>query len=148
MVEITAFRLERILQLMTALEFITGHVVYLTDIRDFSCSENKVKKFLKRHKILKQFPNSFDFSYALSSYRLQNVLCQSISFCVEPKIYLHFASHKHFVPDKKMICIQYNWFLCRHKSFWRGTKRNQIFGLTQKIWIGTKHFPTCKRARH
>ena len=29
-------------------------------------------------------------------------------FCVGPKIYLgtYCVSHKHFVPDKKMICIQ------------------------------------------
>ena len=38
--------------------------------------------------------------------------------------------------------------MCRHKSFWRGTKCSQIFGLTQKIWTGTKHFATCKRTRH
>ena len=29
--------------------------------------------------------------------------------------------------------------MCRHKSFWRGTKFSQIFGLAQKIWTGTKH---------
>ena len=28
--------------------------------------------------------------------------------------------------------------MCRHKSFWRGTKCSQIFGLAQKIWTGTK----------
>ena len=38
--------------------------------------------------------------------------------------------------------------MCRHKSFWRGTKCSQIFGLAQKIWTGTKHFGTCKRTRH
>ena len=38
--------------------------------------------------------------------------------------------------------------MCRHKSFWRGTKWSQIFGPAQKIWTGTKHFATCKRTRH
>ena len=69
---------------------------------------------------------------ALSFYRSQNVLCWS----------------KCFVPDKMMICIQLNWFLCRHKRFWRGTKCSQIFGLAQNIWTSSKHFGTCKRTRH
>ena len=38
-----------------------------------------------------------------------NTLGWSTFFCVGPKIYLHIvpvsASRKHFVPDKKMICI-------------------------------------------
>ena len=71
-----------------------------------------------------------------------NFLCQTKNLST------YCGSHKHFVPDKKMICIQKNWFLCRHKSFWRGTKCRQIFGLAQKIWTGTKHFGTCKRTRH
>ena len=37
--------------------------------------------------------------------------------------------------------------MCRHQSFWRGTKCSQIFGVAQKIWTGTKHFGTCKRTR-
>ena len=28
-----------------------------------------------------------------------------------------FLLYKHFVPDKKMIWIQQNCFLCRHKRF-------------------------------
>ena len=36
------------------------------------------------------------------------------------------------VPDKEMSCIQWIWFLCRHKSFWRGAKCSQIFGLWLK----------------
>ena len=63
-------------------------------------------------------------------------------FWASPKIYIHF------LPDKKRICIQKNWFLCRYKRFWRGTKCSQIFGLAQKIWTGTKHFGTCKSTRH
>ena len=27
-------------------------------------------------------------------------------------------------------------------------KCSEIFGLTQKIWTGTKHFATCKMTRH
>ena len=71
------------------------------------------------------------------------------NFFSNPKsLFTYFASHKHFVPDKKMICIQQNCFLCQHKSFWRSTKCSQIFGLAQKIWTGTKRFGTCKRTRH
>ena len=40
-----------------------------------------------------------------------NFLCQTKS------LFTYCGSHKHFVPDKKMICIQYNCFLFRHKSF-------------------------------
>jgi hypothetical protein len=64
------------------------------------------------------------------------------NFFSNPKsLFTYFASHKHFVPDKKMICIQQNCFLCQHKC-------SQIFGLAQKIWTGTKHFGTCKRTGH
>ena len=56
------------------------------------------------------------------------------------------ASLKHFVPHQKMISIQQIWFLCWHKSFWRGSKYNQIFELAQKIW--TNHFGICRRTRH
>ena len=52
------------------------------------------------------------------------------------------------MPVTNILCQTKNWFLCRHKSFWRGTKCSQIFGLTQKIWTSTKHFATCKRTRH
>ena len=77
------------------------------------------------------------------------MFCAGPNFLSQPKNLLTYcASHKHFDPDKKMICIQQNWFLWRHKSFWRGTKCSQIFGLAQKIWTGTKHFGTCKRTRH
>ena len=39
-------------------------------------------------------------SYALSFYRSQNFLCQT------KILFTYCGSHKHFVPDKKMICIQ------------------------------------------
>ena len=50
--------------------------------------------------------------------------------------------------QSQTFCARENWFLCRHKSFWRGTKCSLIFGLAQKIWTSTKHFGTCKRTRH
>ena len=37
--------------------------------------------------------------------------------------------------------------MCRHKSFWRGTKCCQNFGLAQKIWTGTKYIWTCKSTK-
>ena len=40
-----------------------------------------------------------------------NVLCQT------KNLFTYCASHNHFVPDKKMICIQWNWFLCWTKAF-------------------------------
>ena len=78
------------------------------------------------------------------------VLLQVLSwsnFFVPDQKFTYCGSHKNFVPDKKMICIQF-MFMCQHKSFLRGTKCSQIFGLTQKIWTSTKFFETCKRTRH
>ena len=60
------------------------------------------------------------------------ILWQSQMFCARQKNDLHSVK----------------FFLCRHKSFWRGTKCSQTLGLAQKIWTGTKHFGTCKRTRH
>ena len=52
--------------------------------------------------------------YALSFYRFQN-FCASPNFlCRTKNLFTYCASHKRFVPGKKMICIQQNWFLCRH----------------------------------
>ena len=46
------------------------------------------------------------------------MFCAGPNFLNQPKnLFTYCASHKHFVPDKKMICIQQNCFLCRHKSF-------------------------------
>ena len=90
----------------------------------------------------------FFSTFALSFYRSQNVLGWSKFFCQTKHIFTHCGSYKCFVPDKKMICIQLNWFLCLRKSFWRGNKCSQSFGLTQKIRTGTKHFGTSKRTRH
>ena len=71
------------------------------------------------------------------------MFCAGPNFLSQPKnLFTYYASHKHFVPDKRMICIQQNCLLCRHKSFQRGTKRSLIFWLAQKIWTGTKLFWT------
>ena len=77
-------------------------------------------------------------------------------FCASPNIF--WASPKiwlHLMPVTNILCRTKRWFafskigfLCRHKSFWGGTKYSQIFGLVQKIWTGTKHFATWKRTRH
>ena len=54
-------------------------------------------------------------------------------FCAGPNLFKNCGSHKHLMPDKRRICSQENWFLCRQKSFWRGTKCSQILWLAQKF---------------
>ena len=54
-------------------------------------------------------------------------------FCHAKHLLKYSASHKHLMPDKRRICSQENWFLCRQKSFWRGTKCSQILWLAQKF---------------
>ena len=72
--------------------------------------------------------------------------------CVGPKIYLYNAPVTNITnilyQTKRWFAFSKIGFWCRHKSFWRGTKCSQIFGLAQKICTGTKHFGTCKRTRH
>ena len=61
------------------------------------------------------------------------------------------------MPDKKFIYIlwQSQTFFARQKNDLNSVKLvfvpaqsscSQIFGLAQKIWTGTKHFETCKKA--
>ena len=80
-----------------------------------------------------------DESYnALSFYRSQNILCWSKCFVPHQKyIYILWQSQT-FCARQKMICIQQNCFLCRHKSFWRGTKCSQIF------WVDSKNLDQHK----
>ena len=86
---------------------------------------------------------------ALSFYRSQNVLGWSKFFVPDQKfIYIIVAVTNILCQTKRWFAFSKNWFLCRHKSFWRGTKCSQIFVLAQKIWTSTKHFGTCKRTRH
>ena len=58
------------------------------------------------------------------------------------------ASSKTFVPAQKPILLIANHLFVWHKMFVTATICKQIFGATQKIWTGTKHFGTCKRTRH
>ena len=58
---------------------------------------------------------------------------------------INFWSGKKNMDEPKTF---WDLILCRPKSLWRGSKCRQIFGLPQKIWTSTKHFGTCKRARH
>ena len=57
------------------------------------------------------------------------MFCAGPNFLFRTKnLFTFCGSHKHFVPDKKMICIQQDWFLCWHKfyeearNFWAGSK--------------------------
>ena len=85
---------------------------------------------------------------ALSFYRSQNVLGWS-KFCVAHQKFIYILRQSQtFCARQKDDLHSVKLVFCGHKSFWRGTKCSQIFGLAQKIWIGTKHFGTCKRTRH
>ena len=57
-------------------------------------------------KIFGSAQNSLDVSYALTFYRSQNVLGWSKIFVPDKNVFTYCDSHKHFVPHKKMICIQ------------------------------------------
>ena len=71
-------------------------------------------------------------------------------FCIGPKIYLHI------VPVTSILCQTKRWFAFGKIGVCIGSKVfeeaqikcSQLFGLTQNIWTGTKHFATCKRTRH
>ena len=77
------------------------------------------------------------------------MLCAGPIFLCQNKKYSHIVAVTNILcQTKRWFAFSKNCFLCRHKSFWRGTKCNQIFVLAQKIWTGTKHFGTCKRTRH
>ena len=74
-----------------------------------------------------------------------NFLCQNknlSTYCPD------IVAVKNILCQKKDDLHSVKLFLCRHKSFFKGTKCSQIFGLAQKIWTDTKHFGTCKRTRH
>ena len=70
-------------------------------------------------------------------------------FCARPKIYLHI------VAVTNILCQTKIWFAFSKIGFCAGTKvfeealnAVKFFEPAQKIWIGTKHFGTCKRTRH
>ena len=82
-------------------------------------------------------------------FESRKMFCASPNFLSQTKnLFTYGGSYKHFLPEKKMICIQWSWYFCRHKSVWKGTRCSQIFGFAQKIWTSSKHFGTCKRKRH
>ena len=64
----------------------------------------------------------------LSFYRSQNVLGWS------KKIFTYCGSHKHFLPDKKMICVQWN-FLCWYKKFEEALNVVKFLGWLKKLGL-------------
>ena len=77
------------------------------------------------------------------------MLCAGPNFLSQPKNLTAFsASSKTFVPAQKPILLNANHHFVWNKIFVTGTICKNIFGPTQKIWTGTKHFATCKRTRH
>ena len=79
----------------------------------------------------------------------RKMFCIGPNFLSQPKNLTAFsASSKTFVPAQKPILLNVNHLFVWHKMFVTGTICKYIFGPTQKIWTGTKHFATCKRTRH
>ena len=77
------------------------------------------------------------------------IFCAGPNVLSKPKHLTAFSdSSKTFVPANKTILLNANHYFVWHKMFVTGTIRKQIFGPTQNIWTGTKHFGTCKRTRH
>ena len=63
--------------------------------------------FMEEHSTMVPVCNiNLHVTYALSFYRSQNVLGWSKFFGQTINLFTYCGSHKHFVPDKKMICIQ------------------------------------------
>ena len=53
-----------------------------------------------------QFPHIMD-NFCLVLLQVHKLFCASPNFlCRTKNLFTYCASHKHFVPDKKMICIQ------------------------------------------
>ena len=84
-------------------------------------------------------------NYDLSFYRTQNVLGWSEYFVPDQKFIYILWQSQTFCARKKDGLHSVKLILGQHKSFWRSTKCSQIFGLAQKIWIGTKYFWTYQR---
>ena len=77
------------------------------------------------------------------------MFCARPNFWSQPKNLTAFSAFsKTFVPAQKPILLNANHLFVWHKMFVTGTICKQIFGPTQKIWTGTKHFATYKRSRH
>ena len=69
-------------------------------------------------------------------------------FCARPKFIFILWQSQTFCARQKDDLHSVKLVFVPHKSFWRGTKYSQIFGLVQKFWTGTKRFGTLKRTRH
>ena len=75
--------------------------------------------------------------------------CAGPNFLGQPQNFTAFsASSNTFVPAQKTILLNANQLFVWHKMFVTATKCKWIFGPTQKVWTGTKHFVTRKRTRH
>ena len=88
------------------------------------------------------------YTYALSFYRSQNVLCLSKFFMSDQKfIYI-------FLPVTNFLCQTKRWFAFSKiffvpaQKFLKRHKMQSIFMLAHNIWTSTKLFRTCKRTRH
>ena len=64
--------------------------------------------------------------------------------CARPKIDLQILLVPTFLSETKDDFHTVNSVLYRHKFFWNSNKCYSIFGLTQTIWTGKKHFETSR----
>ena len=81
--------------------------------------------------------------------QLAKNFCAGPNFLSQPKNLAAFSSSsKTCVLAQKPVLLNANHLFVWHKMFVTATICKYIFGLTQKIWTGTKHFGTCKRTRH
>ena len=77
------------------------------------------------------------------------MFCDSPNFLSQHKNLTAFiASSKTFVPAQKPILLNSKHLFVWQKIFVTATICKKIFGLGQQIWTSSKHFGTCKRARH
>ena len=102
-------------------------VVFETnDISLFRLNWQRVSKNLIQNSMLpKKFPNSYEWSLIKDQFGIIETLkrdccllmpcpftgpkmfCAGPNFLAQTKnLFTYFGSHKHFVPEKKMICIQ------------------------------------------
>jgi hypothetical protein len=58
-----------------------------------------------------------------------NFLCQT------KNLFTYCGRHKHFVPDKKMICIHKNWFCAGTKVFEEALNAVKFLGWLKKFGL-------------
>ena len=71
-----------------------------------------------------------------------NFLCQT------KNLFTYCGSHKLFVPDKKMISIQYNWFCLGTKVFEEALNAVKFLGCLKKFGPAQNILGPVKRTRH